>query len=129
MPGKTAGKLEVYDTSSGVAVGPWDIAAGRILTNTGQQSTVFMSGSRLTVSDFHEIWYTPQSTCIYRVPYCMSPRRNWDSPPPLSPASVPLPLEPKRGGGHTRLRVRGWGSPNADDWRNSLALCLLCGLL
>jgi hypothetical protein len=30
VPGKTAGKLEVYDTSSGAAVGPWDIAAGRI---------------------------------------------------------------------------------------------------
>jgi hypothetical protein len=22
--------------------------------------------------------------------------------------------------------VRGWGSPNSDDWRKSLALCLLC---
>jgi hypothetical protein len=21
----------------------------------------------------------------------------------------------------------GWGSPNSDDWRKSLALCLLCG--
>jgi hypothetical protein len=31
-------------------------------------------------------------------------------------------------GGHTRLRVRGWGSTNSDDWRKSLALCLLCGL-
>jgi hypothetical protein len=29
--------------------------------------------------------------------------------------------------GHTRLRVRGWGSPNSDDWRKSFALCLLCG--
>ncbi len=29
-------------------------------------------------------------------------------PPPLSPASVPLPPEP---GGFTRLRVRGWGEP------------------
>jgi hypothetical protein len=46
-------------------------------------------------------------------------------PPPLSPASVPLPPEPK-GGGHNRLQVRGWGSPNSDDWRRSLALCLLC---
>ncbi len=35
MPGKTAGKLEVYDTSSGVAVGPWDIAAGRITFHRG----------------------------------------------------------------------------------------------
>ena len=32
-----------------------------------------------------------------------------------------------RGGGrHIRLRMRGWGSPNSDDWRKSLALCLLC---
>jgi hypothetical protein len=29
---------------------------------------------------------------------------------------------------HTRLRVRGWGSPNSDDWRKSLALCLLCAV-
>jgi hypothetical protein len=46
---------------------------------------------------------------------------------PLSPASVPLPPEPG-GGGHTHsLRVRGWGSPNSDDWIKSLALCLVCG--
>ncbi len=38
-------------------------------------------------------------------------------PPPLSPASVPpLPPEPGGGGGHTRLRVRVWGSPNSDDF-------------
>jgi hypothetical protein len=46
-------------------------------------------------------------------------------PTPLSPASVPAV------GGHTRPRVRGWGgwkSPNSDDWRKSLALCLHCGL-
>jgi hypothetical protein len=35
----------------------------------------------------------------------MSPRRNWDSPNPLSPASVPIPTL---------------------HWRKSLALCLLC---
>ncbi len=45
---------------------------------------------------------------------------------PLSPAIVPLPLEPKGGGGHTRLRVRGWGSPNSDRLEKSLAVCLLC---
>jgi hypothetical protein len=32
-----------------------------------------------------------------------------------------------RVGGHTRVRVRGWGSLNSNDWRKSLALCLLCG--
>ncbi len=34
-------------------------------------------------------------------------------PPPLSPASL-----------RVCLRVRGWGNPNSDDWRKSLALCL-----
>ncbi len=34
VPGKTAGKLEVYDTTSGVPVGPWDIAAGTIARKT-----------------------------------------------------------------------------------------------
>jgi hypothetical protein len=46
-------------------------------------------------------------------------------PPTLSPASVPLPPEPK-GGGDTLSC--GWGSPNSDDWRKSLSLCLLCGV-
>ncbi len=41
-------------------------------------------------------------------------------PPPLSPATVALPPETKMvRGGHTRLRVRGWGSPNPDDWRKA----------
>jgi hypothetical protein len=35
-------------------------------------------------------------------------------PPPLSPLSVPLHPGPK-GGGYTRVRVRGWGSPNSND--------------
>jgi hypothetical protein len=62
----------------------------------------------------------------------MSPRRKWDSALNPSLASVcALPPPPRRtkGGGHTRLRLRGWGSPNSDDWRKSLALCLLCDLL
>jgi hypothetical protein len=24
--------------------------------------------------------------------------------------------------------LRGWGSPNSNDWRKNLALCLLCGV-
>ncbi len=68
-----------------------------------------------------------QSTYIPRVPQCMSPRRNWDSPTP-SPASKGA-SPPNQGGGHIRLRVRGWGSPNSDDWNKSLALCLLCGVM
>jgi hypothetical protein len=56
---------------------------------------------------------------------CMSPRRNWDSPNP-SPARECAPTPGIKGRRHTRLRVKGWGSPNSDDWRKSLALCLLC---
>jgi hypothetical protein len=61
----------------------------------------------------------PQSTYIPRVPL------NWD---PFPQAIVsPPPPEPKGGGGYARLRAGGL-SPNSDDWRKSLALCLLCGL-
>jgi hypothetical protein len=55
----------------------------------------------------------------------MSPRRNWDSRNP-SLVSECAPSPRTGGEGHTRLLVRGWGSPNSDDLRKSLALCLLC---
>ncbi len=56
----------------------------------------------------------------------MPPRWNWDpSPLPLPRASLPLSPELKGGGGRTRLRARE--SPKSNDWRKSLALCLLCG--
>jgi len=58
---------------------------------------------------------------------------------PSSELGLPQPLSRKRacpplhhpdqrvgGGGHIRLRLRGGGGPNSDDWRKSLALCLLC---
>ncbi len=50
-------------------------------------------------------------------------------PIPLPQASVcpPSPHGPRVHGGHTHLRLKGWGSPHSDDWRKSLALCLLCG--
>ncbi len=57
----------------------------------------------------------------------MSLRRNWDSPNPLPASECDLPPGPKGGGGHTRLRPRVLGNPNYDDWRKSLALCLLYG--
>ncbi len=46
----------------------------------------------------------------------------WDNPTPLPQASVSLPRKQK--GGLTRQRERGWGSPNSDDWRNSLCSVL-----
>jgi hypothetical protein len=42
----------------------------------------------------------------------LSTHPNGDPLTPLPQASV-SPPEPK--GGHTRLRVRGWGGPNLDD--------------
>jgi hypothetical protein len=61
---------------------------------------------------------------IPRVPQCLSPRWNCPPPTPSPPASVPP--HPNQTGGLTRLRARGWGCSNSDDWRKSLALCLLC---
>ncbi len=59
----------------------------------------------------------------------MSPRWNWDSPTPLAAGECALPPRPKVGGahspaakgvgGHTRLRLKGWGSPNSNNWRNA----------
>ncbi len=47
--------------------------------------------------------------------------------PPLPPSECVPPLN-QRGEGHTCLWVRVWRSPNSDDWRKILALCLLCGV-
>jgi hypothetical protein len=49
----------------------------------------------------------------------MSPRLNWDSPTPYLASKCAPPPGTKEGGGYTRLLVRGWGSPNADDWRKA----------
>jgi hypothetical protein len=50
----------------------------------------------------------------------------------LSTASVPSPQN-GGGGGHTRPRVRGWGSPNIDEWQKKLStlhtLCTECTVL
>jgi hypothetical protein len=65
--------------------------------------------------------HTNTDTNIPRVPQCMSSHWNWGPPLPLPPANVdPSPVNQR--GGDARLRVRGWGSPNSDDWRKSRAL-------
>ncbi len=58
---------------------------------------------------------------------CMSPRRNWGSPNPSPASECAPPPQPKGKGGAQSPAGGGWGSPNSDDWRKSLALCLLCG--
>jgi hypothetical protein len=63
----------------------------------------------------------PQSTYIEHHSVC--PLVRIGTPPtPLPQASVPYPPD-QRVGGHTCLRLRGWGR-----LRKSLALCLLCDL-
>ncbi len=65
------------------------------------------------------------STYKYRVPQCMSPRRNWDSPTPLPQASVPFPPASSQPKGEGELRGahspagEGWGSPIFDDWKKA----------
>ncbi len=41
-----------------------------------------------------------------------SSRWNWDSPTPLAVGEC---APPPTGGGHTRLRLKGWGSPNSNE--------------
>ncbi len=67
--------------------------------------------------------WTPQSTYIGRVLSFFSSRRNWDS----SRRVFPLTLWFGRGGrvhGHTRLRERGWGTPNSDEGTYTVVLCV-----
>jgi hypothetical protein len=59
---------------------------------------------------------------VDRVLSFLSSRPNWASPPPHTQASVyPSPLVP-RGGGQTRLRERGWGSPNSNEGTDTVVL-------
>ncbi len=64
----------------------------------------------------------------HKVHICLEyyvPRQNWTSPPPFPQASVYLQPGTKGGGGHSPAG-KGVGGPITDDWRKSLALCLLC---
>ncbi len=54
----------------------------------------------------------------------MSPRRNWDSPAPLSPASVPPPPEPKGGGGYTKEVIKE--QPSSRNLSATAARVLQC---
>jgi hypothetical protein len=70
-----------------------------------------------------------KSTSLYTYSTTVSvPSSELGLPHPSPANEWVLPPTPNQGGGHTRLRARGWGSPSSDDWRKSLALCLLCGL-
>jgi hypothetical protein len=69
----------------------------------------------------------PQGAYIFTSTTVSVPSLELRTPHPLSRRRVCFPPEPK-GRVHTCLRVRGWGSPNSDDWRESFVLCLLCAI-
>jgi hypothetical protein len=59
---------------------------------------------------------------VHKLPNCLSLRRNW-VPPPLPPREcVSPPLDPKGEEQHS-MRVRE--GPNSDDYKESLAFCIL----
>jgi hypothetical protein len=65
----------------------------------------------------------------FRVPQCQSPRPNWEPPPARECVHPPSPGTQGRGDsdpGHTRLRVRRWGS-QFRRLEKSQGLYLLCG--
>jgi hypothetical protein len=63
--------------------------------------------------------FTKYVLYLERVPQCMYPCRNWDSPNPFIASECAPP--PRTGGGHTCLRwVRGWGSPNSEKKLSTL---------
>ncbi len=99
-----------------------------VMTPMLQRSVLREMGSQLTTSgDTNSGVPSISRTCkkqpmVQSTKYvlqCLSPRRNWDSPTPSLPSECAPPPGTKGGGGHTRLRVRGWGSPNSYDWRKA----------
>ncbi len=106
------------------------LAAFRSHSLTDEEGDLSGLNNQETRSQQHKLTTFEQvghKVLLYRVPQCMSPRRNWDSPNPSSASECAPPPPPNlRVGGHTRLRMRGWGSPYSDDVRKGLALCLLC---
>jgi hypothetical protein len=85
-------------------------------------------------------WYTNTSILIIFVPFLdvpplywslssqsrqsakrFSSRWNWDSPTPLA-AGECAPPPYGRGGGQTRLRLKGWGSPNSNEGTYTVVL-------
>ncbi len=71
-------------------------------------------------------WYHGTTKYVYiKSTTVYVPSSELGLPQPLSSQGV-CPSPHNQGGGHTRMRVRGWGSPNSEDWRKSFALFLLC---
>jgi hypothetical protein len=63
-------------------------------------------------------------TYVPRVPQCLSPRPNRDPSTPSNASECSLPRKQRRGGGHSRMRVRGCGGHNLESWIKILKLCI-----
>ncbi len=99
----------------------WRKTAGSIRHLSFLETSCWHSLSQGTYTVYYYIVYTLRTT--------MSVPSSKLGPPPPSPASECGPHRNQKGEvGTPRLRVRGWRSPNFDDWSESLALCLLCGV-
>ncbi len=71
----------------------------------------------------HAVWHKIHTVqYLPRVPQCLSVPSSELGPPIPSPPSESTSTW-NRGGGRNTLAC-GWGSPNSDDWRDSLVLCL-----
>ncbi len=65
-------------------------------------------------------------TCsVHRVPEWLSHRRCWVPPHPLPRKRMCLPSWTPKGGEQHSLAVEEVGGPNADDWIEGLALCVI----
>ncbi len=80
------------------------------------------------------IWILPflhkvskKSTCL-RYIHKVHIYTEYHSVCPLVGIGTAPPPQAKGGRAHSPAG-EGWGSPNSDDWRKSLALCLLCGYI
>ncbi len=87
-----------------------------------EKITWFRCSSKLTkiFPGSGPVWGVTLAHRIGRVLSFFSSRRNWNSPTPIAASVPPHPLV--RGGGHTRLWERGWGSPNSDEGTYTVVL-------
>ncbi len=89
------------------------LPTGPVSVHPELQQEPSMFSSSLSLHKVH-IYTEYQCVCslvgIGTLPPHLSRQRVCPSPPP------PVP----KGGGHSRRGLRGWGSPNSDDWRKSL---------
>ncbi len=94
----------------------WKKYCGRIYRPSFRENKpkrlVFQYWKRSFWACFRENWVykfghqRPKSTYIPKVPECLSPRPNWDSPIPSPASECALPQEPKEGGGG--ILAGGW---------------------